>query len=51
MYQDYRGNFPVLSIMVGEAESLYLKEEEAKLLVKDRFNVLPESGLPLEVVI
>ena len=51
MYQGYRGNFPGLSIMRGEAESLHFREVEAKLLAKERFKVLPERIFPLDDMI
>ena len=37
--------------MRGEAESLNLREEEAKLLAKERFKVLPERLFPLDNMI
>ena len=45
MYQGYRGNFPGLSIMRGEAESLHFREVEAKLLAKERFKVFPLDNM------
>ena len=50
----YRGSFPGLSIMRGDAESFHLAEEETKFfLAKERFKVLPDrlTSLPSCIVV
>ena len=48
----YRGSFPGLSIMRGDAESFHLAEEETKFfLAKERFKVLPDRQPPCHHVL